>query len=129
MDAVKADWAPFNMVVTDVRPAQGPYTMCMTGPANHPFGNGVLGIAPLDCNNYVANNVVFAFHNLWEQNVAQSYYIDAGLAEALWIRDNRSYKLVDGFGNICTRITAPALPSTSATAVNASPHRAGSTAA
>lgn len=40
-------------------------------------------------------DVVFAFHNLWEQNVAQSYYIDPGLAEALWIRDNRSYKLVD----------------------------------
>ncbi|HVH97921.1 MAG TPA: Ig-like domain-containing protein, partial [Enhygromyxa sp.] len=63
MDAVMADWAPFNMVITDVRPASGPYTMCMTGPANHPFGNGVLGIAPLDCNNYVANNVVFAFHS------------------------------------------------------------------
>lgn len=63
LDAVKADWAPFNVVITDTRPAQGPYTMCMTGPANHPFGNGVLGIAPLDCNNYVANNVVFAFHS------------------------------------------------------------------
>lgn len=63
MDAVMADWAPFRMVVTDTRPASGPYTMCMTGPANHPFGNGVLGIAPLDCNNYVANNVVFAFHS------------------------------------------------------------------
>ena len=25
----------------------------------------------------------------------ESYYIDPGLAEALWIRDNRSYKLVD----------------------------------
>jgi hypothetical protein len=40
-------------------------------------------------------DVVFAFHNLWEQDVAQSYYIDPGLAEALWIRDQRAYKLVD----------------------------------
>jgi len=63
MDAVKADWAPFNMVVTSTRPASGPYTMCMTGPANHPFGNGVLGIAPLDCNDNNPNNVVFAFHS------------------------------------------------------------------
>jgi hypothetical protein len=51
------------MVVTTTRPAQGPYTMCMTGPANHPFGGSVLGIAPLDCNNYTPNNIVFAFHS------------------------------------------------------------------
>ena len=63
IDAVKADWAPFNVVVTPTRPDQGPYTMCMTGPGNHPFGNGVLGIAPLDCNNNVPNNIVFAFHS------------------------------------------------------------------
>jgi MYXO-CTERM domain-containing protein len=63
MDAVKADWAPFNMVVTNSRPVGVPYTMCMTGPANHPFGNGVLGIAPLDCNDNNKNNVVFAFHS------------------------------------------------------------------
>lgn len=42
-------------------------------------------------------DVVFAFHNLWEQDVAQSYYIDGGLADALWIRDERSYRLVDVF--------------------------------
>ena len=42
-------------------------------------------------------DVVFAFHNLWEQNVAQSYYIDPDLADALWIRDNRSYRLRDVF--------------------------------
>ncbi|PRQ03853.1 hypothetical protein ENSA5_12220 [Enhygromyxa salina] len=63
MDATKQDWAPFNTVVTDSRPGSGPYTMCMTGPANHPFGNGVLGIAPLDCNNNTPSNVVFAFHS------------------------------------------------------------------
>jgi hypothetical protein len=40
-------------------------------------------------------DVVFVFHNLWERDVAQSYYIDPGLGEALWIRDHRSYKLVD----------------------------------
>jgi glycosidase len=40
-------------------------------------------------------DVVFAFHNLWEQDVSQSYYIDPGLGDALWIRDHRSYKLVD----------------------------------
>ncbi len=44
-------------------------------------------------------DVVFAFHNLWEQNVAQSYYLDPGLADALWIRDDRKYKLVDVISN------------------------------
>lgn len=44
-------------------------------------------------------DVVFAFHNLWEQNVSQSYYIDSGLADALWIRDHRTYRLVDVISN------------------------------
>ncbi|WP_052546733.1 Ig-like domain-containing protein [Enhygromyxa salina] len=63
MDATKQDWAPFNVVVTESRPVSGTYTMCLTGPANHPFGNGVLGIAPLDCNDQMPSNVVFAFHS------------------------------------------------------------------
>lgn len=63
MDAVEADWAPFDMVVTNTRPASGPYTMCMTGPANQPFGQNVLGIAPLDCQDANPNNIVFAFHS------------------------------------------------------------------
>jgi 1,4-alpha-glucan branching enzyme len=40
-------------------------------------------------------DVVFVFHNLWDEDVRQRYYIDAGLGDALWIRDNRRYKLVD----------------------------------
>ncbi|MFV8749756.1 Ig-like domain-containing protein [Nannocystaceae bacterium ST9] len=63
MDAVEADWAPFNMIVTSTRPVGNNYTMCMTGPANQPFGNNVLGIAPLDCQNANPNNIVFAFHS------------------------------------------------------------------
>jgi hypothetical protein len=64
IDAVTQDWAPFNAVITTTRPNAGPYTMCMTGPANHPFGNGVLGIAPLDCfDQSMPSNIVFAFHS------------------------------------------------------------------
>ncbi|MGB1276982.1 MAG: hypothetical protein ACPG77_14655, partial [Nannocystaceae bacterium] len=48
LQAVKQDWSPFNVVITESRPNSGNYTMCMTGPTN-PFGGGVLGIAPLDC--------------------------------------------------------------------------------
>lgn len=40
-------------------------------------------------------NVVFVFHNLWEQDVAQSYFIPPDLAGKLHIEDGRSYRLVD----------------------------------
>lgn len=63
MQAVRADWAPFNIGITDTRPGSGQYTMNMTGPTN-PFGGGILGIAPLDCNDQQThNNITYAFHS------------------------------------------------------------------
>jgi hypothetical protein len=67
MQAVRADWAPFNVIITDSRPASGDYTMNMTGPTN-PFGGGVLGIAPLDCDDsQTHNNITYAFHSAGDQ--------------------------------------------------------------
>ena len=64
MQAVVNDWAAYNVIVTDERPASGDYTMNMTGPSN-PFGGGVLGIAPLDCDDeQTPNNITFAFHSV-----------------------------------------------------------------
>jgi len=41
-------------------------------------------------------NVVFVFHNLWEVDAAQTYYImSPGLAEKLHLDRGRQYKLVD----------------------------------
>ena len=40
-------------------------------------------------------SVVFAIHNLWEQDVAQSYYLPESIKDAIWMRDRRSYRLVD----------------------------------
>lgn len=40
-------------------------------------------------------NVVFIFHNLWEQDVAQSYTLDDWLAGTLGIRNDGLYRLVD----------------------------------
>ncbi len=63
MQAVRQDWAPFNVIVTDSRPASGDYTMNMTGPLNF-VGPGVLGVALVDCNDaWTHNNVTFAFHS------------------------------------------------------------------
>jgi hypothetical protein len=40
-------------------------------------------------------NVVFVFHNLWEQDVAETYTIDPAVAAALSLRADLSYRLVD----------------------------------
>jgi hypothetical protein len=67
MQAVRADWAPFDVIITDTRPASGSYTMNMTGPTN-PFGGGVLGIAPLDCDDsQTHDNITYAFHSASDQ--------------------------------------------------------------
>jgi MYXO-CTERM domain-containing protein len=72
MQAVQTDWAAFNVLVTDSRPASGDYTMNMTGPTN-PFGGGVLGIAPLDCNDQQThNNITYAFHSVNDQHSAST---------------------------------------------------------
>ncbi|MDC0715878.1 Ig-like domain-containing protein [Nannocystis bainbridge] len=63
LQAVKADWAKYKVVITDERPDQGEYTMCVNSPTNV-FGGGVLGVAMLDCEDKkVASNVVLAFHS------------------------------------------------------------------
>lgn len=41
------------------------------------------------------SNVVFVLHNLWEQNVEQSFYIDPSVASAMALRDDYRYQLVD----------------------------------
>lgn len=63
MQSVRADWAPYDVSVTETRPTDGEYTMAMVGPTN--FTEGALGIALLDCNDWwTHNNVVYAFHEL-----------------------------------------------------------------
>ncbi|MCY1007894.1 Ig-like domain-containing protein [Nannocystis pusilla] len=66
LQAVKSDWAKYDVSVTDVRPNGGLYTMCVNSPTNV-FGGGVLGVAPLDCNDNMAANIVLAFHSANDQ--------------------------------------------------------------
>jgi len=83
--AVKTDWAAFDVLVTDTRPQSGPYHMCMTGPGKgNGLPNGVLGIAPLDCNDGQKSNVVYAFHSENDQFPAstQATTISQELAHA-----------------------------------------------
>jgi hypothetical protein len=66
MQAVQSDWSKYKVVITDQRPNAGNYTMCVNSPTT-PFGDGVLGVAPLDCNDQQARNVVFAYHQANDQ--------------------------------------------------------------
>jgi len=43
-------------------------------------------------------NVVFVFHNLWEQDVAQSFYVSPDQGSAMSIGDATGYRLVDVLG-------------------------------
>ena len=64
VQAVRDDWAAYNVLIVEDRPGSGDYTMCMVGPSN-PFGGGVLGIAPLDCEDQQThNNITYAFHSV-----------------------------------------------------------------
>ena len=59
LDRVKSHWAPFNVEIVDARPADGPYVMAVVSPTS-PWGAGVGGIAPQDCDNTQPNNIAFA---------------------------------------------------------------------
>jgi hypothetical protein len=62
MQALREDWAAYDVRITDERPAEGPYPMVMVGPTN-PFGPATLGMAPLDCGDgQTTSNVAFAFY-------------------------------------------------------------------
>lgn len=61
LQAVRADWAPYDVAITSSRPTQGDYAMVMVGPTN-PFGNQVTGIATLDCDDAASvSSLAFAF--------------------------------------------------------------------
>lgn len=66
VQAVRADFEPFNVAVTSNRPASGDYVMAVVGP-NRPAGEyweNLLGTAFLDCfDAQTENDVSFAFHD------------------------------------------------------------------
>jgi uncharacterized protein (TIGR03382 family) len=86
VDAVKVDFELYDIVIVDERPSTGDYTMAVTSPTN-PLGGGVLGIAPLDCNDGMPNNVVFAFHG------AGDGYSPSGAAGTISHEAGHSYGL------------------------------------
>lgn len=62
VQAVAADWFPYNVIVTDRRPSSGHYMMSMIGPSSL-YPEGTLGIAALDCDDNVEDDITFVFHH------------------------------------------------------------------
>ncbi len=56
-------WAPFDVAITDTRPASGDYAMIVVTPTN-PFGGGVLGIASQDCGDANPTSVGMVFSGI-----------------------------------------------------------------
>ncbi|MEM7160409.1 MAG: hypothetical protein AAF799_46660 [Myxococcota bacterium] len=62
MDALAEDWAPFDVAVTDERPAEGDYAMVVVTPTN-PFAPSA-GVALSDCDDANPNNVGLVFASI-----------------------------------------------------------------
>ena len=63
MQALRSDWSRYDVVVTDVRPSSGDYTMAVVSPTS-PEAPGIVGFAPVDCWDASTHaNVTFAFHS------------------------------------------------------------------
>lgn len=72
LQAVREDWAAYNILIVDERPSGGDYTMNMTGPTN-PYGGTILGVAPLDCDDASThNNITYAFHSANDSHSAST---------------------------------------------------------
>lgn len=62
MQALRADWAAYDVQLTDVRPSSGQYAMSVVTPTNPETAN-IIGYAPVDCWDETTHaNVTFAFH-------------------------------------------------------------------
>ena len=61
LQSVAMDWLPYNVMFTDVRPTSGHYLMSMIGPSDV-FSEGTLGVAILDCEDDIEDDIVFVFH-------------------------------------------------------------------
>lgn len=72
LQATRANFAAYDIVVTATRPDSGEYVMSVTSPTS-PLGtsSGLLGIAPLDCGDaQTGSNVTFAFHGSDDEHSA-----------------------------------------------------------
>jgi hypothetical protein len=99
VQAVRLDWSPYAVTLTEFRPIGGDYVMAVVSPTN-PYAGQAAGIAPLDCMDaWTRNNVVFAFHgandgyaiNEQARTIGQEIAHSVGLEHTMEPTDIMSY--------------------------------------
>lgn len=93
MTALAGYFAPFDVGVTATRPPSGDYTMIVVTPTN-PFGGGVLGISPLDCDDANHRTVGLVFGSIDDGFSAD----DVGATIAHVVADGLGLEHTDGGG-------------------------------
>ena len=65
LSCVRATYAPFNVTITDTRPASGAYHNAILAGLATEGGQGanVLGVSPFVCGGYIPNSISFSFAN------------------------------------------------------------------
>ena len=86
VSCVQATYAPFNVTVTDTRPASGAYhNAIVAGLASEGGqGTGVLGVSPFACGGYIPNSISFSFANEEVNPNASASASAAEVADLCW---------------------------------------------
>ena len=116
---VQEDFAPFDVLVTDERPAGGSYTMAVISPTN-PIGGGIITLATeVDCGNANDNNIVFVFAgaktgftnqemaNFTSSVLGHSYGLDNGAVGTADLMENSIVSDDLDFVDFCLDLASP----------------------
>lgn len=99
---VAEQWAPFRVVITDTRPAAGPYLMAVVTATPPPDTlAGVTYVAYPDCGDVIPGDVTFVFASPGDAYgvPAHASFVSGSFGRALGLRYNDSTDDIMGFGN------------------------------
>jgi hypothetical protein len=117
---VPEDFAPFDVLVPDERPAGGSYTMAVISPTNPFVASGIITIATeVDCGNANENNIVFVFAgaktgftnqemaNFTSSVLGHSYGLDNGAVGTADLMENSIVSEDLDFVDFCLDLGSP----------------------
>jgi uncharacterized protein (TIGR03382 family) len=92
---VKSTYAPFNVTITDQRPASGDYHHAMVAGTASEGGepSGVLGVSPFSCGNYIPNSMSYSFANEEATNINDICWTVSQETAHSWGLDHKLDKL------------------------------------
>jgi hypothetical protein len=94
VSCVKATYAPFNVMITDVKPTTGAYHHAIVaGSAAQGGFSGALGVSPFSCGNYIPNSMSFSFANEEPTNLVDICWTVSQETAHSWGLDHKYDKL------------------------------------